>query len=251
MDVRLLKRLGLNSNEIRVYLALLSLNQSSSGEIIKESLVPSSKIYSALDGLIKKGLVSYIIKGKIKLFRPSNPSILLNLIETKEKEVKQLKNSLEAELPKLTKKFEEDKPKYNAEIFEGLRGIKEFYEYSLNLLEKGEWMYTLGYPPLASELLNAYFVDFHKRKDKKGIWSKVLFDYNTWFGKEREKRKYALQKYLPKGIHTPAFIHIFRDYVGIMVITQDQKTCIAIKNKEVAESYKQYFELLWDQAHET
>lgn len=251
MDSELLKKLGLNSNEIRVYLALLRLNQSQTGEIIKESSVPSSKIYSTLDSLISKGLTSYITKGKIKIFRPNNPAVLRNLIQIKEKETLELKEKLENSLPSLVKRFETEKPTYKTEIFEGLRGIKEFYDYSLNLVQKGEWMYTIGYPPLASELLNAYFVDFHKRKDRKEIWSKVLFDYDTWFMKKRETRRYALQRYLPKGIHTPAFIHIFGDYVGIMVITPDQKTCIAIKNKEVADSYREYFELLWNQAKET
>jgi hypothetical protein len=45
-------------------------------------------------------------------------------------------------------------------------------------------------------------------------------------------------------------VHIFRNYIGIMVITEDQKTCIVIKNKEVADSYREYFELLWKIAKE-
>jgi sugar-specific transcriptional regulator TrmB len=250
MDTDLLKKLGLNSNEIRVYLSLLKLGQTSTGKLIKESRVPSSKIYISLENLISKGLASYIMKGKVRLFRPSNPSVLLSLVETMQKEVNELKEKLNSEMPTFMKRFEQDKPAYNAEIFEGLRGIKEFYDLSLNILERGEWMYTLGYPPMASELLNAYFVDFHKKKDRKGVCSKVLFDYDTWFMKKREKRRYALQRYLPRGMHTPAFVHIFRNYIGIMVITEDQKTCIVIKNKEVADSYREYFELLWKIAKE-
>lgn len=86
---------------------------------------------------------------------------------------------------------------------------------------------------------------------KRGLQAKILYDYDSWFAKKREARPHAEQRYLPKKIHTPAFIHIFRDYVGIMVVTEEQKICIVIKNKEVADSYKQYFELLWRQAHKT
>ena len=106
-------------------------------------------------------------------------------------------------------------------------------------------MYTIGYPALASSLLNAYFKEFHKKLATKNIRGKVLYDYETWFAKKREPRPHAEQRYLPKGIATPAFIHIFRDHVGIMVVTEKQKLCILIKNREVWDSYIHYFELLW------
>lgn len=245
MDISLLTKLGMTDKEIRVYLALLSLGKTKSGQVVKKTGIPSSKIYHILNSLIEKGLVGYIIQGKVKWFHASKPAALRHLIDVKEEEVTQTRKELENIMPSLEAEFAAEKRDQYVEILEGLRGIKSLYEHSLQLCSEGETMYTVGYPVLASQLLNAYFKDYHKRLVKRGLRAKILYDYDAWFVKKREPRPYAEQRYLPKGIHTPAFIHIFRDFVGIMVVTEKQKTCIVIKNKEVAESYMQYFNLLW------
>ncbi len=245
MNTEILRKLGLGSNEIRVYLALLETGQTTTGPLVKKSDIPSSKIYYTLSSLIEKGVVSHILKGKIKWFRANRPSVLRHLLDLKEQELANAREELEKFLPSLESEFASEKRDYNVEILEGLRGIKSLYDHSFDICQSGETMYTMGYPLLASQLLHAYFKDFHKRMTRRGLKAKIIYDYDTWFSKERELRSHAEQRYLPKGVHTPAFVHIFRDYIGIMVVTEKQKTCIVIKNKEVADSYLQYFNLLW------
>ncbi|MFH1784906.1 MAG: helix-turn-helix domain-containing protein [Candidatus Micrarchaeota archaeon] len=245
MNLEILYKLGLTENEIKVYLSLLELGQSTTGPLIKKTKIPSSKIYQILDSLVGKGIVGYIAHGGVKKFRANRPIVLRHLLDLKEKEVERLKNELEAVLPSLENEFHSEKVNYKVELLEGVRGIKTVYDISLDLLKPGEEMCTIGYPVLASEIFNAYFRDYHKKLAKKKLKAKILYDYDTWFSKKRESRPHADQKYLPKGIVTPAFIHIFQDYVGIMVVTEKQKLSILIKNKEVAESYFQYFKLLW------
>jgi HTH-type transcriptional regulator, sugar sensing transcriptional regulator len=247
MNTEILRKLGLDSNEIRAYVALLAIGQTTTGALVKRSSIPSSKIYHVLDGLIGKGLVSYIVKGKVKWFRANRPTILRHLLDLREQETEKIKRELETLLPSLEQEFLNEKQEQSVEILEGLRGIKTVYEITLDIGKKGEEMCTIGYPILASQLLNAYFKDYHRRIAKKGMRAKILYDYDTWFGKKREARPHAKQRYLPKGIHTPAFIHIFQEYVGIMVVTEKQKLSIFIKNKEIADSYQHYFDLLWKQ----
>ncbi|MDO8627276.1 MAG: hypothetical protein Q7K42_02320, partial [Candidatus Diapherotrites archaeon] len=71
---------------------------------------------------------------------------------------------------------------------------------------------------------------------------------DAWFAKKREKREFAEQRYLPKGINPPGFFYFFKDYVGIIILTEKQKLCLVIKNQEVANSYVDYFNLLWKQS---
>ncbi|VVC03996.1 HTH-type sugar sensing transcriptional regulator TrmB [Candidatus Bilamarchaeum dharawalense] len=245
MIVEILRKLGLNRHEIDVYLALLEIGQTTSGPLVKKTRIPSSKIYHILGGLIEKGLVGYLHYGGVKHFRVNKPLALRHLLDLKEQELSGLKSELETALPSLESEYEAEKTEYRVELFEGLRGIKSVYDISFDQLKKGEEMYTIGYPVLASQLLNAYFKEFHKKLAKKGIVAKILYDYDTWFSKKREPRPHAEQRYLPKGIKTPAFIHIFKDHIGIMVVTEKQKLSIFIKNKEVADSYIHYFNLLW------
>ena len=64
MNEQLLEDIGLTKGEIKVYLTLLKLRETTTGKIIEEAQISSGKIYEILDKLIKKGLVSYIIKDK-------------------------------------------------------------------------------------------------------------------------------------------------------------------------------------------
>jgi sugar-specific transcriptional regulator TrmB len=245
MDLEILRNLGLSGNEIKVYLTLLQTGQTTTGPLVKKTGIPSSKIYHVLDGLTEKGLVGYLVHGGMKKFRPNRPIVLRHLLDIRENELGALKKELESALPYLEKEFHAEKSDYKVELLEGTRGIKTVYDIALGLMESGEEMYTIGYPLLASEIFNAYFREYHDRIAKKGLRAKILYDYDTWFSKKREPRPHADQRYLPKNVRTPAFIHIFRDYVGIMVVTGGQKLSILIKNKEVADSYLQYFLLLW------
>lgn len=251
MDLEILRKLGLNESEIKVYLALLEIGQTTTGPLVKKTGIPSSKIYHILSSLIENGLVGYLMHGGVKLFRPNRPLALRHLLDLKEREMETAKSELEASLPKLEKMFLSEKREYKVELLEGLRGIKTIYDISYDLATKGDEMYTMGYPMLASELLNAYFQKFHAKMAAKGLKAKILYDYDTWFGKSRESRPHAEQRYLPKGIKTPAFIHIFREHIGIMVVTEEQKFSVFIKNKEVADSYIQYFHLLWKMGKKT
>src|SRR3989344_337750 len=70
MNEQLLEDIGLTKGEIKVYLTLLKLRETTTGKIIEEAQISSGKIYEILDKLIKKGLVSYIIKEhEINLFK--------------------------------------------------------------------------------------------------------------------------------------------------------------------------------------
>lgn len=81
MEGEYLEELGLGKNEVKVYLALLKIGESKVNEIAKMSGIYRRTIYEALKGLVERGLVSHIIRGKKKYFTASDPkssSILFN-----------------------------------------------------------------------------------------------------------------------------------------------------------------------------
>ncbi len=244
MNTELLEKIGLTKGESKVYLTLLKIGQTSVGEIINYSGVSRSKIYDILERLKEKGVVSYVIEGKIKKFNAVRPERLQDFLDSEKSEIEEKEKELQKILPSLNKILPKSN-KANAEILFGTRGIKAFFEMSLKSKEE---ILVAGYPPEASEYFHAYFRDYHKRRIKKKVSGKVIYDYETWFSKKRGKRKYVQQRYLPKGIKTPAFLYIFEDIVGTIVFTKEQKLCFMIKNKEVSNSYKAYFNILWKQS---
>ena len=87
MDFKILEQIGLAESEIKVYFALMKLGSASTGPIIDEAKINHSNVYSILNKLIDKGLVSYIIKNNVKYFLASDPKNLIDLLNTKEKQI--------------------------------------------------------------------------------------------------------------------------------------------------------------------
>jgi len=248
MELKILRDLGLSEGEVRVYLALLEIGKSTSGKIIEKSRISPSKIYDVLNRLTEKGLVSYIIEGKIKHFKVAPPNQILNFIKQKEEELELHREEFKKILPELESKQKLIQKKFNAEIFEGIRGLITVFDMSFEEMGKGNTLYAFGYPPYASKLFDAYWKEYHRKCDKKGVIRKVIYDYETWFLKKREIRKLSYHRYMPKGVTTPSWILIFNDKVATVIVTPEQKVCFLVQNKEVSNSYIQYFNLLWKNA---
>ena len=125
-----LQELGLNRRESICYIALLELGSSKVGEILKKTEIPSSKIYEILEKLIKRGLVSYIVKNNVKHYQASNPSVLINYIEEKKKKIQEI-------VPILISKQKLSK-KQTVEIYEGQKAI---FSLLTNLIENAKKNY--------------------------------------------------------------------------------------------------------------
>jgi len=117
MDTKPLEKIGLTKSEIRVYLALLKLGQTTAGPIVDEAKVTRSKIYDILERLKNKGLVSYITKESTKYFSAADPKSLLDYLEEKEKEIQDDKESVKEILPELLLQQTLVEKKKIAEIF--------------------------------------------------------------------------------------------------------------------------------------
>jgi sugar-specific transcriptional regulator TrmB len=72
MDEKLLQEIGLAPTEISVYTALLKTGSAKVGVLIREVSLHRSRVYEAINRLIEKGLVSYIIKNNLYLLRFRN-----------------------------------------------------------------------------------------------------------------------------------------------------------------------------------
>ena len=87
MNTKILEDLGLTKSEIKVYLALLELGSSTAGDIIKKANIQNSVLHFTINNLIEKGLVTYVKKGKFRVYQPANPETLISYIEDKKKQL--------------------------------------------------------------------------------------------------------------------------------------------------------------------
>ena len=86
MVEKVLKNLGLNDKEIKIYLACLRLGPSPVRKIAQESGVNRGTAYDILRSLIKLGLVSYYHKDKNQYFIAENPEKLKEALDQKRKD---------------------------------------------------------------------------------------------------------------------------------------------------------------------
>ena len=244
MDLSLLRRIGMTEGEIRVYSALVGLGKSSTGAIMQKANISSSKVYFILDKLVHKGLVSFVMQGKIKFYQTTDPNSLLNYIDTKEEEFKDTRKQLEKIIPIISSKLKVEEE--SAQVYKGMRGIKTAYEALLSTLNKGEeyLVFAIRTDESEDERVLDLFTQFHKKRVEKGVSLKVIADSSI---EELYKKKHVLGKlYSIKhySLTLPLGIAIGKDRVLSFVFGEDP-TVYEIISSEVAKRYKEFFERLW------
>jgi len=248
MQTKFLEELGLTQGEIKAYLALLKLGSSSTGPIAKESCVSRSKLYEILDKLEKKGMVSHIEKNGVIYFQSVEPRKIKDYIKEKEENLKKLRKDFEKFLPNL-EKLTKGKKTQNVRVYQGTKGLITCYEHYLLKLKKGESMYAIGTSKFQPELHHLYWQKDHLRRDKKGIKIFMLFNKDTPRETLRDRNSYKLcyARYMPTDVQTPTYFIIFADTTMIVIPGKNTIT-IEIINKNIADSFKAYFQAFWKKA---
>ena len=248
MDISIIKEAGLTDGEARVYLALLELGLATTGPIIKRSGVAKSIIYQILEKLSQKGLVSFIIKEKTKYFQASEPNKLIGFIEDKEKQLQDNKKKIERILPQLFLK-QKEAGQSEVQVFEGFNGMITVHEHTYQKLSQGEEYFFLGIPPEQPVHFHAYWQRDHLRRVKAGIKCKLLFHPKTKPNilKNRNEYKFCDARYMPIELNTPSWFMGYKD-VAVIGFPSSKPITVEIINKEIADSFRAYFEEFWKQA---
>lgn len=247
MDTKILGEIGLTKTEIKIYLALLKIGQSTTTNIVREARIHASKVYEFLDKLIQKGLVSYVIKANKKYFSAAEPEYLKEFLKEKQRKIAEQEKIVDSILPNLKALRKERKDIIKFNVYEGLRGVKSVYEKILATLNKGETQYVMGAPRIANEKVEGFLLEWHKRRVKKGIKCRYIYDSDVRdYGKVREEMKYTQVRYLPKNIVSPVWIEIFKDHIFIGHIKDYNAVLFLIQDKEIAKGYLDYFKLIWE-----
>jgi len=230
MDIKILQGLGLTDKEIEVYLALLELGPSLAGQISRKTGIHRRNIYDITGRLIKKGLIGYIIKNNRRLFEAVNPNKFEDILKQKQEE-------LQKNLPFLQELYGKTKEKQETNFYTGVEGLKTVFQDQLS--ENNKEILILGASKSAFEILPFYFKWYDKDRIKRKI--KVRIIANKEFDK---KIPLSEIRYLPQKYANPLAINIYKNKVAI-ILWKKSPIAIVIKEAEIAESYRKYFELMW------
>lgn len=241
MDTRIFEDLGLKQAEIKVYITLLEVGSSSAGPILEKSGLQNSVVHRALNSLIEKGLISFILEGKRKLYQATDPENFHDFIEDKKRRFDEI-------LPELKQKQQLPNKTTFGEIFKGKRGINQLYLTLLNSRGKEYNTFGGGIQVAEEVMTKTWWRNIHAKRIAKKIKSRQVFDETIRkFGTELNKKSLTKIKFLPKEYAQLQETIIIGDCVGIAIFTENPYG-ILIKDRAVADGYRKQFEILWKKA---
>ncbi|MCX6748619.1 MAG: hypothetical protein NT076_03360 [Candidatus Pacearchaeota archaeon] len=235
-----LRELGLEENEIKVYLACLSEGGVNVKEISKKSELIRTTVYGVLQSLKQKGLVSEIDKEGIKVFRAASPKELLSILEEKKEKISSI-------IPELEKIRNSIPSFYNLKFFEGRKGVKTI---TMDIISKpNEIVKIIGAGKKWVEFSESFsLVYYRKKKEMKVKTNTILSDIE-------EERKFVKSRIAKnsefrfmKGIDvTDTATFIYQDKVAFVSYEKEPRGFI-IKDKEFNSVQNIFFNQLWKQA---
>lgn len=205
------------------------------GRIIEKSGLQSSTVHNTLHALIDGGLVSYVLRGKIKVYQSVAPGVLLQHFKEKEQKFAEL-------VPALTSMQQFAKEKPQAEIYEGTRGIIAMLNALIEDSKPNNtyYFFAVDVPGLNKEIQKFFERYDRKREDRKlevlGLARKEL---QSFFA----KRKYLNVRYVEFPI--PSNMSICNDKMAL--ITWGEKPIgILVTSQQLVQSQINFFKELWN-----
>ena len=237
----LLEEMGLTQGEVKVYLSLFKLGNTSSGEIVKEAKVHTSKVYPILDRLIDKGLVSYIKEGKKTIYCANSPQMLIKFLEEKELKIEKQKKDAKEMIKELELMKTWEKVKTQASIFKSLKGFENCFENFKKNIKKNDEVLVFCTLNLEKNLERKFKDSLNQLSNKIKI---CLNEKSKKLNEELLKLKNIKIKKIQESLFIPALIYIHENKIILSV--EEGKTTFYIENKEVVESFKIYFKTFWE-----
>ena len=159
--------LGLNEHEARVYLAILALGLASVARIAQSADVKRTTVYSVIELLKRKGLISVEMHGWKEFFVAASPDKLEAMLELK-------KNNFKKVFPEISALYETKPSGAFIKYYEGLESIKSAYENLLNSVKPHEEYLVLSDTETWSKADEKYFSKFVERRSKLNIKVRLL-----------------------------------------------------------------------------
>lgn len=234
-----LQQLNFSPNEAKVYLALLETGQTSAGEIIKKTQLHRSVVYETLEKLIYKKLVFKLERNKITFFQPTDPSRLLQNVETQKEIVQELvpklKNLLKEELPEII-------------IYQGIESYKRFWIESANNMPHGSTDYVAGsvgdqWFEFMGKDYNKYLAIRLKRQIK---WKHIIFNRDDLEMGTLKKYPHLTEfRLIDKKIDKYGNFNVLADQ-SVVLQSIKEPMIIEVKNKNLVKIFQNLFDILWE-----
>ena len=223
-------QIGLNEQEAEVYSTLARNKRLTATLLAKEAGINRSVVYSILESLKEKSLVSEVLIQRVKQFSITKPEALMSYVKVKEEAAKEILSSL--------KKLEKDEKKnVKVEVYQGKQGGLAVLK---DILATGKDYVAFGEDRLFQELFGTLAEQYVRQLKEKRIRERLLVPHESTV----LAGKYSKVKHLPKYIKLPSISVIYGNKVAFAIF-QKPYYAIVIESTDLVQTYKSLFEYLW------
>ena len=222
-----------------VYLAVLELGSGSVIEIARKSEIKRTTVYDILLDLEKSGLIYQTTKVNKRLFVAEDPEKLKKKLEEKERVLGEM-------LPQLRSLYNIKGIKPKIKFYEGKEGLRQVYADTLNY---GGEILAFASEDVVKVLGMDWANDYLAKRVKRGIRARIILpkteiierDFNPLDQKQLRSSKLVSAKKYPFSIEINIYGH-----QKVALMSSREEMGIIIEGREIYNTLKLIFELLWD-----
>ncbi|MBI2984098.1 MAG: hypothetical protein HYY50_00515 [Candidatus Kerfeldbacteria bacterium] len=235
---QVLDELGLKKNKGVVYLASLETGSGTALEIATKARLPRTTVIEILDALAAMALVSYVTKGRARIYSAESPEKLKALLKDKER-------SLASVLPELKSLVSTKGRRPKIRVYDGLAGVKTVFEDTLTVSDK-QLRGILSMADLYKIPGKGFMDDYVVRRIKAGIQLRVMRSEikeieETWPTSVTESRTL---RYAPADFVFPMTQYLYDNKVGL-IGTEKENFGMIIESEDFYQTQKNLFEIMW------
>jgi sugar-specific transcriptional regulator TrmB len=243
-----LKAAGLSDNEAKVYLAMLELGPAPVQEIAIKAGVNRPTAYVQIEALKKKHLASTQTRGKKTFFIAESPENLESLLNKEGVELEARRAEVLRVMPELEAAFVMTDEKPVVRYFEGKEGLAKVRQEVLRGKEKLSRSISHLEDVVAAspDALTGHSPE----RVKRGIRSKFIYTSDKGPIVPTDKKMLRESKFVsPKKLPITFDFTVFDDKVKFEIL-HGKLGGIIIQNKEIAQSFKNLFDFVWNSIEE-
>lgn len=245
-------KLGLDSEIADIYFALHTHGPQTISELSRNARVERTRIYRLIDKLMGPNLIEVETHSKRGILRAAPIANLHILIAKKEQELKSLQEGLEL-IEKVFARNSLSSPATRVQFYEGTEGAKQML---WNQTKSAAQSCSILAAPMQQYTGKVFFERWAARCNEQGLYSRSIVGDSFQQSLTYWRKKYSTEKiqkwegrYISEDIF-PITLNtvIYGDIVSYFNWKDGEVFGIEIYNKQIADSQRQLFELLWAQA---
>jgi len=168
MNTELFKEIGFTEREIKVYLALVELGSSTIGPLCSQTKLQAAKVYETIDKLQEKGLASFTIVSKTKHFQGSDPAEILNILDERKRQLKEV-------IEELREKQKNAGQKQVSVVHEGFKAFKALFNRLADELTADDFYWAFAFKnEYQTDATKIFLANFHKKLEEKKIQDRAI-----------------------------------------------------------------------------